>query len=89
MRIHTDNSLQCWSWSVTHEGEVIINHFTNITLFRLFIIQFFSEGKYVSEWFVGLDFNKMEGMNIDLTSDIQSFVEDGKVHMLLLPHHCN
>ena len=60
-----------------------------ITSFRLFIILFFSEGKYVSKWFVGLDFNKMEGMNIDLTSDIQSFVENGKVHMLLLPHHCN
>ena len=39
----------------------------------------FSDDKYMSKWFIGLDFNKSEGMNIDLTSDIQSFVENGKM----------
>lgn len=39
------------------------------------------EGTFISKWFVGLEFRKSdgeEGMNIDLTSDIQLFVGNGK-----------
>ena len=45
-----------------------------------FVFNCFSEGPFVSKWFVGLVFNKQEdlGMNIDLTGDIQHFVASGK-----------
>jgi poly(A) polymerase Pap1 len=28
-------------------------------------------------WFIGLEFNKAEGINVDLTQDIKSFAETG------------
>lgn len=33
-------------------------------------------------WFIGLVFKKTENLNIDLTSDIQSFTAQGKVIFL-------
>lgn len=35
-------------------------------------------GKPHSSWFLGVDFNKIENVNIDLTNDINKFVEVGK-----------
>lgn len=32
-----------------------------------------SDGKYMCKWFIGLNFNKVENANVDLTFDIQSF----------------
>lgn len=33
-----------------------------------------SDGQYMCKWFIGLAFNKVENQNIDLTYDIQSFI---------------
>ncbi|XP_052828606.1 poly(A) polymerase beta isoform X3 [Octopus bimaculoides] len=34
-----------------------------------------SEDKYMCQWFIGLDFNKFETINVDLTHDIQGFID--------------
>lgn len=38
----------------------------------------FSEGEFVSKWFIGLMFTKSEGVNINLTYDIQNFTDIGR-----------
>ena len=35
------------------------------------------------KWFIGLAFNKVENQNVDLTFDIQSFTNIGKLDILL------
>jgi len=37
----------------------------------------FSEGEFVSKWFIGLMFTKSEGVNVNLTYDIQNFTDIG------------
>jgi len=41
-----------------------------------------SENKFVTHWFIGLEFAKSDGIkNVDLTYDIQSFTDLGELHM--------
>lgn len=35
-----------------------------------------------SMWFIGLEFKKMEGLNVDLTHDIQQFTENVNKHAI-------
>jgi len=47
----------------------------------------FSENKFVTHWFIGLEFAKSDGIkNVDLTYDIQSFTDLGEFCVL---SHCN
>ena len=46
--------------------------------FSLFACVFcYSEGQFITKWFIGLVFIKAENVNIDLTYDIQSFTDTG------------
>jgi len=39
----------------------------------------FSENRFVTHWFIGLEFAKSDGIkNVDLTYDIQSFTDLGE-----------
>ena len=41
-------------------------------------IYHYRDCKFVTKWFIGLNFVKAEGMNVDLTYDIQSFTDTGE-----------
>ena len=47
----------------------------------------FSENKFVTHWFIGLEFAKSDGIkNVDLTYDIQSFTDIGKPCVVVCQH---
>lgn len=58
----------------------------------IYSLFFFRRSDYVSMWFIGISFKKMESsesVNIDLTYDIQSFTDTGEAalqHTSALKH---
>lgn len=68
-------------WSKNNLGEDITwsNSWNWINFDEMLSLCFdFSEGEFVSKWFIGLMFTKSEGVNINLTYDIQNFTDIGR-----------
>ena len=41
------------------------------------------EGKFITKWFIGLTFVKADNVNVDLTYDIQTFIDQGKTSQII------
>lgn len=46
-----------------------------------------AEGKPVTQWFIGLIFSKVENLNVDLTYDILTFTETGKLNKFQMQYN--
>ena len=78
------NSLEFRNFLLTVAGVGILLHFRWCTCFHVLTFKiifvaylFYSEGQFLTKWFIGLVFIKAENVNIDLTYDIQSFTDTG------------
>ena len=58
----------------------VLDIFFRLMTFKIILVTylFYSEGQFITKWFIGLVFIKAENVNIDLTYDIQSFTDTGK-----------
>ena len=48
---------------------------------------FHREGEFLTKWMIGLVFVRKEGVSIDLTYDIQNFIDTGKMSIKHV-HEC-